>query len=148
MFEWIFKPAIMIFFYSNFLAAILKMANLTVIELYFSLETVIFAFYGNFPIRMRMSPFSTNDVRMDLFLGFESRLMYLVYITDNSDYMSWYIECKQYYFSSKKLNPTTNLSKACEFKIRKSEFFKLICLRLIYNLQIYPIVSSGKNTHI
>ena len=31
-------------FYSNFLAAILKMANLTVMGLYFSLETVIFAF--------------------------------------------------------------------------------------------------------
>ena len=56
------------------------MANLTVIGLYFSLETVIFAFYGKFPIRMRMSPYSTNDVRMDLFLGFvsemESRLLY------------------------------------------------------------------------
>ena len=68
-----------LFFYSNFLAAILKMANLTVIGLYFSLETVIFAFYGKFPIRMRMSPYSTNDVRMDLFLGsvseMESRLL-------------------------------------------------------------------------
>ena len=111
-----------LFFYINFLAAILKMANLTVFELYFSLETVIFAFYGKFPIRMRMSPFSTNDVRMDLFLCFvsemESRLMYLVYITDNSDYMSWYIEFKQYHFSSKRLNPTKNLSKARGFKIR------------------------------
>ena len=71
-----------LFFYSNFLAAILKMANLTVIGLYFSLETVIFAFYGKFPIRMRMSPYSTNDVRMDFFLGFvsemESRLCLLV----------------------------------------------------------------------
>ena len=36
-------------FYSNFLAAILKTANLTVIGLYFSLETVIFVFYGKFP---------------------------------------------------------------------------------------------------
>ena len=55
------------------------MANLTVIGLYFSLETVIFAFYGEFPIRMRMSPYSTSYVRMDFFLGFvsemESRLM-------------------------------------------------------------------------
>ena len=55
------------------------MANLTVIGLYFSLETVIFAIYGKFPIRMRMSSYSTNDVRMDLFLGFvsemESRLL-------------------------------------------------------------------------
>ena len=60
--------------YSNFLAAILKMANLTVIGLLFSLETMIFAFYGKFPIRMRMSPFSTNDVRMDFFLGFVSEM--------------------------------------------------------------------------
>ena len=30
----------------------LEMANLTVIVLYFSVETVIFAFYGKFPIRM------------------------------------------------------------------------------------------------
>ena len=38
----LFRLAIMIlFFYSNFLAAVLKMANLTVIGLYFSLETVI-----------------------------------------------------------------------------------------------------------
>ena len=71
-----------LFFYSNFLAAILKMANLTVIGLYFSLETVIFAFYGKFPIRMRMYPYSTNDVRMDLFLGFVSEmesLLHMVY---------------------------------------------------------------------
>ena len=59
-----------LFFYSNFLAAILKMPNLTVIGLYFSLETVIFAFYGNFFITMMMSPYSTSDVRMDSFLGF------------------------------------------------------------------------------
>ena len=58
------------FFYSNFLAAILKMANLTVIGLYFSLETAIFALYGKFPKRIRMSLYSTNDVRMDFFLGF------------------------------------------------------------------------------
>ena len=64
----------MIFFYSNFLAAILKMADVTVIGLYFSLETVIFAFYGKFPIRMRMSPYSTKDVRLDLFLGFVSEM--------------------------------------------------------------------------
>ena len=68
-----------LFFYSIFLAAILKMANLTVSELYFSFETVIFAFYGKFPIRMRMFPYSTNDVRMNFFLGFvserESRLL-------------------------------------------------------------------------
>ena len=54
------------------------MANLTVIGLYFSLETVIFAFYGKFAIRMSMSPYCTNDVRMDFFIGFvlemESRL--------------------------------------------------------------------------
>ena len=54
-----------LFFYSNFLAAILEMIYLTVIGLYFSLGTVIFAFYGKFPLRMRMSPYSTNDVRMD-----------------------------------------------------------------------------------
>ena len=63
-----------LFFYSNFVAAILKMVNLTVIGLYVSLETVIFAFYGKFPIRMRMSPYSNNDVRMDLFLGFASEM--------------------------------------------------------------------------
>ena len=71
-----------LFFYSNFLAVILKMANLTVIGPYFSLETVIFAFYGEFSISMRMSPYSTNDVRMDLFIGFvsemESRLVGLL----------------------------------------------------------------------
>ena len=50
------------------------MANLTVIGLYFNLETVIFAFYEEFPIRMRMSPYSTNDVRMDFFLGFVSEM--------------------------------------------------------------------------
>ena len=50
------------------------MFNLTVIGLYFSLETVIFAFYGKFSIRMRMSPYSTNDVRMDFFLGFVSEM--------------------------------------------------------------------------
>ena len=50
------------------------MVNLTVIGLYFSLETVNFAFYGPFPIRMRMSPYSTNDVCMDLFLGFVSEM--------------------------------------------------------------------------
>ena len=49
------------------LVAIFKMADLTLIGLFFSLETVIFAFYGKFPIRMRMSPYSTNDVRMDFF---------------------------------------------------------------------------------
>ena len=71
-----------LFFYSNFLAAILKMASLTVIGPYFSLETVNFAFYGIFSIRMRMSPYSTNDARMDLFIGFvsemESRLVDIV----------------------------------------------------------------------
>ena len=50
------------------------MANRTVIGLYFSLETSIFGFYGKFPIRMRMSPYSTIDVRMDLFLGFVSEM--------------------------------------------------------------------------
>ena len=50
------------------------MVNLTVIGLYFSLETVIFAFYGKFPIRIRMSPYSNNDVCMDLFLGFVSEM--------------------------------------------------------------------------
>ena len=67
-----------LYFYSNFLAAILKMANLTVMGLYFSLETVIIAFYGKFPIRMRMSSYSTNDVRMDLFLGFVSGKITLI----------------------------------------------------------------------
>ena len=66
-------------FYSNFVAAILKMANLTVIRPYFSLETVIFAFYGKFPIRMRMSPYSTHNVRWTVLQAFnvsemESRL--------------------------------------------------------------------------
>ena len=56
------------------MAAILKMANLTVIRLYFSLETVIFAFDGKFPIRMGMFPYSTHDVRMDLFIGFVSEM--------------------------------------------------------------------------
>ena len=50
-----------LFFYSNFLVAILQMANLTVLGLYFSLETVIFALYREFPIRMRMFPYSTNE---------------------------------------------------------------------------------------
>ena len=50
------------------------MANLTVIRLYFSLETVIFAFYGKFPMRMRMSPYSPNDVRMDFFPGLVSEM--------------------------------------------------------------------------
>ena len=63
-----------LFFYSNFLAVILKMAIFTVLGIYFGLETVIFAFYGEFPIRMRMSPYSTNDVRMDFFLGFVSEM--------------------------------------------------------------------------
>ena len=63
-----------LFFYCNFLDAILKMSNLTVIGLYFSLKTVIFAFYGKFPIRMRMSPYSTNDVRIDFFPGFVSEM--------------------------------------------------------------------------
>ena len=69
-----------LFFYSNFLVAILKMTNLTVIGQYFSLETVIFAFCRKFPIRMRMSPYSTNDVRMDLFLGFVSEMESRLYI--------------------------------------------------------------------
>ena len=60
--------------YNNFFAVILKIVNLAVIRLYFSLETVIFAFYGEFPIRIRMSPYSTNDVRMDFFLGFVSEM--------------------------------------------------------------------------
>ena len=62
----------MILFFYNFVAAILKMANLTVIGLYFSLETVIFAFYGVFPIRMIMFPYSTHDVCLDLFTDFVS----------------------------------------------------------------------------
>ena len=62
------------FLYSKFVAAILKMAYLTVIGLYFNLETAIFAFHGKFPIRMRMSPYSTNDVRLDLFTGFVSEM--------------------------------------------------------------------------
>ena len=56
------------------------MTYLTVIVLYFSLGTVIYPFYGKSPIRMRMSPYSTYDVRLDLFTGFvsdmESRLQY------------------------------------------------------------------------
>ena len=67
----------MIFFFdSNFVAAILKMANLRVIRQYFSLETVIFAFYGKFPTRIRISPYSTHDVRLDFFTGFVSEMEY------------------------------------------------------------------------
>ena len=44
------------------------MANFTVIGLYFSLEIMIFAFYGKFPIRVRMSPYSTNDVKVKVYL--------------------------------------------------------------------------------
>ena len=44
------------------------MANFTVIGLYFSLEIVIFAFYGKFPIRVRMSPYSTNDGKVKVYL--------------------------------------------------------------------------------
>ena len=50
------------------------MTNLTVIGLYFSLDTVIFAFYGKSHIRFRMSPYSTHNVHMDLFLGFDSEM--------------------------------------------------------------------------
>ena len=92
-----FRPAI---FYSNFLAAILKMAYLTVIGLHFSLETVIFAFYGKFPIRMRMSPYSTNDVRMDFFLGFvsemESRLNH-DNVRAHTDKLLWHTDQKYLY---------------------------------------------------
>ena len=56
------------------MAAITKMANLKVIGLYFSLETVIFALYGKFAIRMRLSPYSTHDVRLDHFIGFVSEM--------------------------------------------------------------------------
>ena len=63
-----------LFFYSNFLVVIFKMANLTVIGLYFSLETVILAYYGKFPIRITMSPYSTNNVRVDFSLGFVSEM--------------------------------------------------------------------------
>ena len=34
------------------------------IGIYLSLVTVIFAFYGKFPISMRMSPYSTHEVRL------------------------------------------------------------------------------------
>ena len=61
------------------MAAILKGANLTVIVLYFSLETVIFAFKWIFFIRIRMCPYSSLDVHLDTFTGFvsevESRLV-------------------------------------------------------------------------
>ena len=60
------------------------MANLTVIGLFFGLETVIFAFYGKFPIRMRMCPYSTNDVRIDLFLGFVSEMESRLFDTVNN----------------------------------------------------------------
>ena len=56
------------------MAAILKMANLTVIGPCFSLETVIYAFYGEFPIRMRISPYSTHNDRLDCFTGFVSEM--------------------------------------------------------------------------
>ena len=46
------------------------MANLTVIGLYFSLVTVIFAF----PIRMRMPAYSTHDVSLEFFTGFVSEM--------------------------------------------------------------------------
>ena len=65
------------------------MANLTVIGLYFSLETVIFAFYGEFSIKMRMSPYSTYDVRLDHFIGFvlemESRLITCIITLQQTD---------------------------------------------------------------
>ena len=61
-------------FTSNFVAAILKMANLTRTGPYFGLETVIFAFYGKFPIRIRMSPYSTHDVLLDHFIGLVSKM--------------------------------------------------------------------------
>ena len=77
-----------LFFYNNFFAAILKMANLIVIGLYFSLETV-FEFYGKFSIKMRMSPYSTNDVRMDFFLGFVSEMSRLFVSTIVRVSYSW-----------------------------------------------------------
>ena len=63
-----------LFFLQQLFGDHLKMANLTVIRLYFRLETVIFALYGKFPIRMRMFPYSPNDVRMDFFLGLVSEM--------------------------------------------------------------------------
>ena len=56
------------------MAGILKMDNLTMIGLYFSLETVIFAFYAKFPKGMGKSPYSTHDVRLDLFISFVSEM--------------------------------------------------------------------------
>ena len=44
------------------------MVNLTMSGQYISLETVISAIYAKFPIRMMLSPNSTNDVRMDFSL--------------------------------------------------------------------------------
>ena len=58
----------------------LKMDNLTVIRPYFSFETVIFAFYGKFPIRMRMAPYSTHDGRLDHFIGFVSEMESRLYM--------------------------------------------------------------------
>ena len=64
------------------------------IRLYFIL--VIFAFYGKFLIRMAMSPYSTHDVHMDLFIGFvsgmESRLIDLsMWVCFNLQRARWQI---------------------------------------------------------
>ena len=68
-FEYNFRPFIKIIFcYGDFLAAILKMVNLTMSGHYFSFETVISKIHAKFPIRMMLSPTSTNDVRMDFSL--------------------------------------------------------------------------------
>ena len=64
-FELNFRPFIkIIILYSNLLAAILKMVNLTMSGQYFSLETVISEMNAKFPTRMMLSPNSTRDVRM------------------------------------------------------------------------------------
>ena len=70
-----------LFCYDNFLAAILKMINLTMSGQYFSLDTVIFGIYAKFPIRMMLSPNSTLDVRMDFSLP-EWNLDYLEGLED------------------------------------------------------------------
>ena len=106
------------------------MANLTVIKLYCSLETVIFAFYGKFPIRMRMSPYSTNDVRImsDFFLGFvsekESRLTRLGEVEDSVDDVSvlWLL----YHIKGYK---QVLLSGSCELPTNIQSFSRLIIPR-------------------
>ena len=66
-----------IYFYCNLLAVIFKIVNLTMSGQYFSLDTVISEIYAKSPIRMMLSPNSTNAVRMGFSLP-EWSLDYIV----------------------------------------------------------------------